>query len=497
MRRISPVVLSGLLLSLTSLGCSQNSPETTRQPTSDLSGPPAIPVQSAGTAAQSPGRFPETFETAQKGAYATGDENLASGSWHFEDALIGSSDQDHKNGQQAARLRDQGRLRMNFDAPRGVQVIKVTSAAYGTDPASTWELWGSIDGGRTYRRIGQPVKAQGPRLVVTTFQGGAAGPLRLEIRKTDGGKGRLNIDDITLTGANGANVAGGSVVGAPSTTAPASSPAPTSSSLPPATTARASAVVSGRDDNMALGNPSGATPDVNNPSNYLLVKPQYVVGYNAQRGTPTWVSWHLNRAWMGSAPRQDDFRPDPALPRQFYQVTPRSYSGSGFDRGHNCPSADRSTDLDDNSATFLMTNMIPQAGNNNQRTWSGLEEWTRNQVKQGQEVYVLMGSYGKGGTGQNGRVTTIDQGRVTVPARVWKVLVILPEGSNDLQRIASGQARILAVDTPNDQSVSPEWSQYRVSVDAIEAATGLDLLSKLPLPMQDKLEAQVDTGSVR
>ena len=64
--------------------------------------------------------------------------------------------------------------------------------------------------------------------------------------------------------------------------------------------------------------------------------------------------------------------------------------------------ADRTTDLDDNSATFLMTNMIPQAGNNNQRTWSGLEEWTRAQVKQGQEVYVLMGSYGKGGTGQNG-----------------------------------------------------------------------------------------------
>jgi endonuclease G len=497
MRRISPVVLSGLLLSLTSLGCSQNSPDTTRQPALESSGPPAIPVQSAGTAAQGSGRFPETFEAAEKGAYSTADETLTSGSWRFEEALIGSSNQDHKNGQHAARLRGQGRLRMNFDASGGVQVIKVTSAAYGSDPASTWELWGSIDGGRTYRRIGQPVKAQGPRLVVTTFQGGAAGPLRLEIRKTDGGKGRLNIDDIALTAANGAAVSGGSVASGSATPTPSGNSAPTSSSLPPATTARASAVVSGRDENLALGNPSGATADVNNPTNYLLVKPQYTIGYNAQRGTPTWVSWHLNRAWMGSAPRQDDFRPDPALPRQFYQVTPRSYSGSGFDRGHNCPSADRTTDLDDNSATFLMTNMIPQAGNNNQRTWSGLEEWTRTQVKQGQEVYVIMGSYGKGGTGQNGRVTSIDQGRVTVPARVWKVLVLLPEGSNDLQRISAGQARIIAVDTPNDQSVSPDWSRYRVSIDAIEAATGLDLLSKLPLATQDKLEAQVDAGAVR
>ncbi|TYZ07901.1 DNA/RNA non-specific endonuclease [Hymenobacter lutimineralis] len=286
------------------------------------------------------------------------------------------------------------------------------------------------------------------------------------------------------------------MVSTPGPVPPVSSRAGTSA-LPPAQTAQAEAIVTRRDENLALGNPSGATASLATPTNYLLVKPQYTLSYNAQRGTPTWVSWHLNRAWMGEAPRQDDFRPDPALPREFYQVTPRSYAGSGFDRGHNCPSADRTTDLDDNSATFLMTNMIPQAGHNNQRTWSGLEEWTRTQVAQGQEVYVVMGSYGKGGTGTAGPRTTLDNGRVTVPARVWKVLVILPEGSNDLQRIAAGQARVVAVDTPNDQEVSPDWSRYRVSVDAIEAATGLDLLSALPRTWQEQAEARVDTGVIR
>jgi endonuclease G len=289
--------------------------------------------------------------------------------------------------------------------------------------------------------------------------------------------------------------AGGSSAGAPATTAPATS-APAGTSLPPATTRQATAVVSSRDDNMALGNPSGATADPANATNYLLVKPQFTIGYNAGRGTPTWVSWHLNRAWMGSAPRQDDFRPDPALPRGFYAVTPRSYAGAGFDKGHNCPSADRTTDLDDNSATFLMTNMIPQAPNNNQHTWSSLEEYGRRLVSQGQEIYVLMGCYGKGGTGAKGFATTLDGGRVTVPARVWKVLVILPEGSDDLRRIPT-QARLLAIDTPNDNAVSPDWSQYRVSVDAIEAATGLDLLSKLPVDVQARLEAQVDKGPTR
>jgi endonuclease G len=472
---------------LSLLACSQPSSETSRAPLPD--GSPATPAQSASeTAAQTPaGTFPETFEAAEKGAYTEADETLGSGSWHFVDALIGSADQDHKSGRHAARLRGQGRLRMNFDAPAGGRTIRVKSAAYGNDPASTWELWRSTDGGRTFRRLGQPVRAQGPRLVVTTFQNDAPGPFRLEIRKTDAGKGRLNIDDIALETASSAAVKGGST--APGTTA--------SSSLPPATTRQAEAIVMSRDDNLALGNPSGATADVKNSTNYLLVKPQFTIGYNAQRGTPTWVSWHLNRAWMGTAPRQEDFRPDPALPRGFYAVSRNSYAGSGFDKGHNCPSADRTTDLDDNSATFLMSNMIPQAPNNNQRTWSSLEEWTREQVRRGQEVYVIMGSYGKGGTGLSGRKTSLDQGRVTVPARVWKVLVILPEGSNDLRRIAAGQARILAIDTPNDQSVSRDWSRYRVSVDAIEAATGLDLLSKLPVDVQTRLQKTVDVRPVR
>ena len=465
-----------LLFGLISLACSQQSPDlATAAATARRL--PAASVLSPSDAPQN--TLTETFEAGSKGAYAETDETLGSGSWHFTEALIGTSDQDRKRGEHAARLRERGRLRMNFDAPREVRSIRVSSASYGDDAPSTWELWASSDGGRRYVRLGQSVRT-GTRLVATTFPAPAAGAIRLEIRKTDTGKGRLNIDDITLD-------ASGSV--APSA---AARPRASLPSLPPATTRQATAIVTSRDDNMALGNPSGATSDPTNATNYLLVHPQFTAGYNANRGTPTWVSWHLNSAWMGSAPRQDDFRPDPALPRGFYQVTPRSYSGSGFDKGHNCPSADRTADLDDNSATFLMTNMIPQAPNNNQRTWSGLEEYGRQLVSQGNEIYVIMGSYGKGGTGANGLAITIDNGHVTVPKRVWKVLVVLPEGSNDLQRIAAGQARIIAVDTPNDNSVSPEWRQYRVSIDAIEAATGLDLLSKLSPDVQTHLQASVD-----
>lgn len=55
---------------------------------------------------------------------------------------------------------------------------------------------------------------------------------------------------------------------------------------------------------------------------------------------------------------------DPALPEGWYKVTTSAYTGSGFDRGHNVPSADRTRTVADNSTTFLMTNIIPQAMTN-------------------------------------------------------------------------------------------------------------------------------------
>jgi len=473
------------LAALALLACNQQQPAET---SASASTPAQAPVAAIVYEKQAPAAssFPETFEAGAKSGYAAADETLGTGSWRFEDALIGSSDQDHKAGQHAARLRNQGRLTMNFDATPGVRRIRIKAAAYGQDGPSTWELWLSRDGGRSFQRTGQPVTTKGTRLSETAFPGLETAPLRLQIRKT-AGSGRLNIDDISLETASGPAPALNS---GPGTGLQTTAPTPANSS--PVT--RHSSLAQ-RDDHLALGNPSGATSDPSNAGNYLLRHPQFAIGYNARRGIPTWVCWHLSRAWLGQAPRQDDFRPDPALPREFYAVTPRSYAGSGFDKGHNCPSGDRTADLDDNSATFLMTNMVPQAPQNNQQTWNHLEAFTRDQVEKGQEAYVLMGSYGRGGTGSKGLVQTLDQGRVTVPARIWKVIVFLPEGSNDLQRIAAGQGvRVLAVDTPNDNSLNPDWKQYLTSVDKIEAATGLDLLSALPQPVQERLQKMVDSG---
>lgn len=65
---------------------------------------------------------------------------------------------------------------------------------------------------------------------------------------------------------------------------------------------------------LTLGNPSGASASVGNPDNYLMVKPQYALFYNRSKGTANWVSWQLNKSWLGHMDRQNDFRPDDTLP---------------------------------------------------------------------------------------------------------------------------------------------------------------------------------------
>ena len=245
--------------------------------------------------------------------------------------------------------------------------------------------------------------------------------------------------------------------------------------------------------NMLLGNPSNATANPANADNYLIDHKYYVESYNRDKAEPNWVSWHLCATDLGETDRLNNFRPDETLPDGWYEADNNSYKRSGFDKGHNCPSGDRTSTSDANSSTFLMDNIIPQAPNNNQHTWEHLESYCRNKVKRSNEVYIIMGAYGSGGTGRNGFATNIDNGRINVPAHIWKVVVIIPEGDDDLARVDEN-AQVIAIDTPNDNNVSNNWMDYVCTVKSIESATGYNLLSALPQPVQDALESKPFRG---
>jgi len=254
-------------------------------------------------------------------------------------------------------------------------------------------------------------------------------------------------------------------------------PPATSGGTPPSPPAAANV-------NMALGNPSGATTDPAHADNYLLARDQYVLSYNRTGGIPNWVSWHLRVADMGEAERSE-FQPDPALPTGWYQVKPSDYTNSGYDRGHLIPSADRTATQQANEAVFLMTNIVPQAPDNNQGPWVQLEEYCRDLARAGNELYMI--------SGVTGTRATLPTGHVRVPERLWKVIVVLPEGDNDLQRITA-QTDVLAVDMPNRQGIRrTDWQAYLTSVDQIEQATGYDLLSNVDPEVQGRIEASSTT----
>ena len=239
-------------------------------------------------------------------------------------------------------------------------------------------------------------------------------------------------------------------------------------------------------ENLLLGNPSHAnTTDKNN---LLVAHVEYTLSYNKNQGGPNWVSWHLDSADRGNNGRSNTFRPDPQLPADC-QIRPTDYRGSGYDRGHQCPSADRTATSSSNSNTFLMSNMLPQTADLNRQVWRKFEEYCRSQLRGGaNELYILSGGVGS--------VERIANNKVNVPASCWKIAVILPSGSNDLSRI-NRNTRIVTILIPNDtgpEISDADWRDYLTSVDKIEELTGYDFLSAVPTSLQSELEARIDSG---
>jgi endonuclease G len=181
------------------------------------------------------------------------------------------------------------------------------------------------------------------------------------------------------------------------------------------------------------------------------------------------------------------------------RVLPKDYTGSGFDRGHLCPHSDRAGSAEASTATFVMTNLIPQAPGVNQGAWNDLEEYCRHLVaKEDHRLYVICGPAGRGGTGKNGPANTIAGGKVTIPASCWKVVLVLPEGGDrdDIDKVFA-RTRLIAVIMPNDGTVKHYWPRYRTSVKRVEKLTGYTFFDKVPAAVINPLKEKVDEVMVR
>ncbi|MEK7855659.1 MAG: DNA/RNA non-specific endonuclease, partial [Acidobacteriota bacterium] len=236
---------------------------------------------------------------------------------------------------------------------------------------------------------------------------------------------------------------------------------------------------------LAFGNPSNAIQDADSFDNYLVVGENSTFSYNNSRGTVNWVSWRTTKADLGDSRPRPDFRPDMRLPNGFKRIGYYDYSGSGYDRGHMVPSADRFANAALNEETFMMTNIVPQTGALNQYPWNKLEQYARSQAWRGFDAYQIAGVYGEKGWLKN---------KVAVPTNCWKVIALVPRGRSADQ--IDDRTRIIAVDMPNIDGIEDEpWESYATTVRAIEERTGYDLFAFLPRELQDKIETRKEIRS--
>ena len=227
-------------------------------------------------------------------------------------------------------------------------------------------------------------------------------------------------------------------------------------------------------EHLTLGNPSQANR--NDPNNYLLIKDQFVVSYNRTKLIPNWVSWHLDDDWIRSnVEREGSFFMDEKLPKKWKKALPSQYLRSGFDRGHLCPAGDRTRSVEDQEATFVMTNIIPQSPLLNRGLWVEVEKQCRELVRSGKELYIYSGTNGLGGVGENGYAELLIGG-VHIPGYVWKVIVVLPEGNRDAARI-DADTQVITLLIPNrDASTYRPLDEFVVSLAELEKLTKLDFL---------------------
>ena len=145
----------------------------------------------------------EPFEQASKTGYAIASAALQTGSWTFDNSLLGTValGDTYVRNTKAARLRNaaSSSFYMNFDKANGAGTISVYAGTFPTDTNGGFALDVSIDGGTTWTAYSD-TRANLPNtsLALYTFTVNITGPVRVRFRSTTAAA-RVDLDDLTIT----------------------------------------------------------------------------------------------------------------------------------------------------------------------------------------------------------------------------------------------------------------------------------------------------------
>lgn len=200
----------------------------------------------------------------------------------------------------------------------------------------------------------------------------------------------------------------------------------------------------------------------------------YVSSYNRNTLIPDWVAYELTADEIeGEAARSDKgFSMDPDV--RGAQAMREDYAHSGWTKGHMIPASDVRWSRDAMEETFYFTNICPQNEVLNGGDWEYLERKVRAWARKFGSVYVVTGPIV--GSGKYG---TIGDHDVTVPDAFFKAVA-----TNRM-----GKWYSIAFVMGNDAE-RYYLQDCAMSVNDLEALTGLDLFPALDDSIEDEVEAQ-------
>ena len=211
--------------------------------------------------------------------------------------------------------------------------------------------------------------------------------------------------------------------------------------------------------------------------------------------------------------RHDSFKEDPEIPSA-YRSKLSDYSGSGYARGHLCPSADRRASDDQQALTYYLSNMQPQWQKHNEAQWANLEGDVRKWAARCDTLYVVKAATidditlnnvtesGVYSTTYNGTYYSDLKcnGRLLVAKYYYMALLAFNKSTNTYQAIGIWTKHDNAGTTGASGSGSYDWpiinkenAQY-ISIDELEKRTGIDFFCNLPDDIEDQVEASFNTS---
>jgi len=200
----------------------------------------------------------------------------------------------------------------------------------------------------------------------------------------------------------------------------------------------------------------------------------YTLSYSEKDEQAEWVAYELKKSHLTKNNfKRPYFVEDPKV--KTISADWRNYKNSGYDRGHLCPAADRGFLKEAYDETFLTSNISPQNREFNGGIWNRLEQKVRYWANGYDGVYVITGGNLKN------KLNEIGYENITVPDEFFKIVV---DKSN-------GKYKAIAFLIPNKSS-RESFYKYAVSIDEIEAKTGIDFFPQLPDSIEDELESAND-----